>query len=206
MNIIKHETRSLVENVYIVEENKNCFIIDPGYGFEDIKNIIEKNNLNVEFIILTHGHGDHIGSVKELKQLYNVPVYANINEKELLKDSTLNLSEAMYGKISIIADKYLNENSNLSFHKHKIELIDTPGHTEGGMCILIENHLFSGDTLFWHSVGRWDLATGNHEKLLDSINNKLMKLDDKLIVHPGHGRDTTIGEERINNPFINLKS
>ncbi|WP_099203023.1 MBL fold metallo-hydrolase [Miniphocaeibacter massiliensis] len=202
MEIIKYTTRSLVENVYIVKENDNCFIVDPGYGVEYIKEIIEENKVIPKFIILTHGHGDHIGSVKELKNIYNIPVYAHEKEKELLNNPVLNLSSSMYEDISIDADYYIKEGDLLEFENHTLKIIHTPGHTKGGICILLEKDLFTGDTLFANSIGRSDLPTGNYNELLESINNKLMNLDDDIVIHPGHNSDTTIGQERISNPFI----
>lgn len=202
MNIIKHVTRSLVENIYIVEINKKCFIVDPGYDFEGVVEIIETNKFKPEFIILTHGHGDHIGSAKELKEKYNIPIYAHLEEKELLNDPRLNLSYTMYGEISLEADRYLVEEDSIDFEGKKLKLFYTPGHTKGGMCILIDNHLFTGDTLFANSIGRSDFPTGDYEELINSIESKLLVLDDEIIVHPGHNSDSTIGSERINNPFL----
>ncbi|QQK07800.1 MBL fold metallo-hydrolase [Miniphocaeibacter halophilus] len=201
MEIIKYVTRSLVENVYIVVENENCFIIDPGYDFNGIKNILEERNLKPKFIILTHGHADHIGSVEELKKLYNIPIYAHIEEKDLLNSPELNLSSQMYGDISLEADHYVKEGDIINFENNELKIIHTPGHTQGGMCILMDGHIFTGDTIFAGSVGRTDLPTSNFEELKKSLN-KLMLLDDDLIIHPGHNSDSTIGRERISNPFI----
>ena len=201
MNIIKHTTRSLVENVYIVEKNKACFVIDPGFDFDGIKKILEENGLNLQFIILTHGHGDHIGSVKELKSLYNVPIYAHKLEEKLLNDPNMNLSSAMYGDISIEADYYLEE-GHINIKGFDLNIIHTPGHTAGGICILIDGHIFTGDTLFHNAIGRWDLPTSNYDDLIYSLKNKLMCLNDDIIIHPGHNSDSTIGRERINNPYL----
>lgn len=201
MEIIKYVTRSLVENVYIVIENEKCFIVDPGYDFKGIQGILKERKLKPEFIILTHGHGDHIGSVKELKEYYNIPVYAHIEEKELLNSPQLNLSNQMYGDISLEADYYVKDGDIINFENNELKIIHTPGHTQGGMCILMGQHIFTGDTIFAGSVGRTDLPTSNFEKLNESLN-KLMLLDDDLIIHPGHNSDSTIGRERISNPFI----
>lgn len=202
MNIIKHVTRSLVENVYIVSIDKICFIVDPGYDFEGIREIIDENNLKPKFIILTHGHGDHIGSADDLRRLYDIPIYACIDEKELLLDPSKNLTDMMYGEISLTADYYFKDSDEIEFLDKNLKIIQTPGHTKGGVCILIENHLFTGDTLFAGSVGRSDLPTSDYDMLMNSVNNKLMKLNDDIIIHPGHNSDSTIGQERVNNPFI----
>ena len=202
MNIIKNVTRSLVENIYIVEKDKSCFIVDPGYDFEGIKDIIQKNNYKPEFIILTHGHGDHIGSVKELSSLYNIPVYAHKAEKDLLNDPNLNLSSSMYGNISLDADFYIEETNKICIKGFSLKIIHTPGHTAGSICILIDNHLFTGDTLFKNAIGRWDLPTGNYDDLMNSLKNKIMLLNDDIIIYPGHNSNSTIGDERINNPYL----
>lgn len=202
MNIIKHVTRSLVENVYIVAIDKFCFIVDPGYDFQGIKDIIDSNGLTPKFIILTHGHGDHIGSVEDLRKLYDIPVYAHEEEKELLREPSMNLSNVMYGDISLEADSYFKDTDKIEFMNRELEIIHTPGHTQGGVCILLDNHLFTGDTLFAGSIGRTDLPTSDYDKLMDSINNRLMLLDDEIIIHPGHNSDSTIGKERSSNPFI----
>lgn len=201
MEVLKIETRRLVENIYIIIEGDGAIIIDPGYEFDSLVDLIENRDLKLEKILLTHGHGDHIGSCEQLRAKYNTPVYAHEKERELLLDPNLNLSAAMYGDISIDADFYVNEDSEVYFNDHKIEFIYTPGHTIGSQCIKIGENLFTGDTLFRNSIGRTDLPTSSPEDMKNSLE-KIKLLDDELIVYPGHNSSSTIGDEKKYNQFL----
>ncbi|WP_237036205.1 MBL fold metallo-hydrolase [Mediannikoviicoccus vaginalis] len=201
MEVLKIETRRLVENIYIIIEGDGAIIIDPGYEFDSLVDLIENRDLKLEKILLTHGHGDHIGSCEQLRAKYNTPVYAHEKERELLLDPNLNLSAAMYGDISLEADFYVNEDSEVYFNDHKIEFIYTPGHTIGSQCIKIGQNLFTGDTLFRNSIGRTDLPTSNPEDMKNSLE-KIKLLDDELIVYPGHNSSSTIGDEKKYNQFL----
>lgn len=201
MEVLKIETRRLVENIYIIIEGDGAIIIDPGYEFDSLVDLIENRDLKLEKILLTHGHGDHIGSCEQLRAKYNTPVYAHEKERELLLDPNLNLSSAMYGDISLEADFYVNEDSEVYFNDHKIEFIYTPGHTIGSQCIKIGQNLFTGDTLFRNSIGRTDLPTSNPEDMKNSLE-KIKLLDDELIVYPGHNSSSTIGDEKKYNQFL----
>ncbi len=201
MEVLKIETRRLVENIYIIIEGDGAIIIDPGYEFDSLVDLIENRDLKLEKILLTHGHGDHIGSCEQLRAKYNTPVYAHEKERELLLDPNLNLSAAMYGDISLEADFYVNEDSEVYFNDHKIEFIYTPGHTIGSQCIKIGQNLFTGDTLFRNSIGRTDLPTSSPEDMKNSLE-KIKLLDDELIVYPGHNSSSTIGDEKKYNQFL----
>ena len=201
MEVLKIETRRLVENIYILIEGDGAIIIDPGYEFDSLVDLIENRDLKLEKILLTHGHGDHIGSCEQLRAKYNTPVYAHEKERELLLDPNLNLSASMYGDISLEADFYVNEDSEVYFNDHKIEFIYTPGHTIGSQCIKIGENLFTGDTLFRNSIGRTDLPTSSPEDMKDSLE-KIKLLDDELIVYPGHNSSSTIGDEKKYNQFL----
>lgn len=201
MEVLKIETRRLVENIYIIIEGDGAIIIDPGYEFDSLVDLIENRDLKLEKILLTHGHGDHIGSCEQLRAKYNTPVYAHEKERELLLDPNLNLSAAMYGDISLEADFYVNEDSEVYFNDHKIEFIYTPGHTIGSQCIKIGENLFTGDTLFRNSIGRTDLPTSSPEDMKNSLE-KIKLLDDELIVYPGHNSSSTIGDEKKYNQFL----
>lgn len=192
-------------NLYIVYDDKNkvCSIIDPGtFDLNAIK-FIESKNLKVEYIILTHGHGDHLLGVLKFKEKYKAKVIASKAERELLSNANLNFSNRMIGEEIIInPDIYVKENDIIFFGDIKLRVIETPGHTKGGICLLYDDILFSGDTLFFESVGRCDLFGGNFKQIVKSINDKLMVLSDDVIVYPGHGTETTIGYERDNNKLI----
>ena len=187
-------------NCYILfdEATREAVVLDPGGDADDICK--ELNNLGAElrYIILTHGHFDHTTGVDALKAETGAPVAMSKEDNDMILNNTM-----YYGPLtSGGADVLLNHGEILSFGKVKIEVIATPGHTPGGISLLIDESLFTGDTLFKGSVGRSDLAGGNHNVLIESIKNKLMVLSDNIEVHPGHGPSTTIGKERNENPFM----
>jgi len=185
------------------DETKEAIIIDPGAQAEMIDRVVKKHDAQVKYIVLTHGHGDHIGAVEELKAKYNVPIVASEDEADMLENPDLNESSRICDEsISFQADKYIRDNDVMKFGKKSMKFIKTPGHSFGGMCILVDNELFTGDTLFNRSVGRTDLYGGSEQTLISSIVFKLFKLADKTNVYPGHGPKSTIGSERKNNPYV----
>lgn len=192
-------------NCYMImcDETKEAVIIDPGAQAHLIQRELDKHEVVLKYIVLTHGHGDHIGATLDLKELYQVPVIASVDEDEMLSNADFNHSPGICDQaIEFQADQYVRDNDELTFGNRTMKFITTPGHTKGGMCVLIDNDLFSGDTLFARSVGRTDLHGGSMETLVASIAFKLFRLDDQVVVYPGHGPKTTIGFERENNPFI----
>lgn len=194
-------------NCYFIfsEDSKDCLVIDPADSGDYIFEKLSENNLNVKAILLTHGHFDHIYGVKKLKELAKCPVYAYKDEEELLKDPDINCSSSVGRSEIIVPDAFLNDNEILNSCDMKIKVIHTPGHTKGSCCYYFfeDDILISGDTLFCESIGRSDLPTGSGRTLIDSVNEKLMVLPDSVSVYPGHGETTTIGNERMYNPFIN---
>lgn len=193
-------------NCYIVvdEATNKAMIIDPGGDAEGLIDFIDKEKLELQYIVLTHGHADHIGGVMKLKENYGVEIIAHEYELELLNDSEKNLSSQMFGEnINIDPSILVKDGDNFKLGSLEVKVIHTPGHTEGGMCLKIENNLFVGDTLFKGSVGRADLHGGNASVLLDSIVVKLLTLSDDIVVWSGHGDPTTIGEEKLFNPYLN---
>lgn len=194
-------------NCYIVEDknNKNGIIIDPAADAIDIMNYINQNNINIKGILLTHGHFDHILAADELRQQLGVQIYASEDEKELLSDAYMNCSKTMcHMEYTLVPDVLLKDNEIISIAGIRVKIIHTPGHTAGGVCyyFLDNNILVSGDTLFKDSIGRADLPTSNGDLLIHSINEKLMILDENMIVLPGHGDSTTIGYEKKNNAYL----
>ncbi len=192
-------------NCYIFGDSlsKEVVIIDPADEANKIINIIEKNNYIVKYIIITHGHFDHILALKDIKQKYNAPVAIHKDDAEYLSNNNANLSvDVPNVKIeSVTADIILNDGDVINLGKYKLEIIHTPGHTNGGICIKADDVLFSGDTLFLNSIGRTDLPTGSFDKLEASIK-KLYTLGDNIKVYPGHGPSTTIGQEKRTNPYV----
>lgn len=187
-------------NCYILfdEEAKEAVVLDPGGDVDDIEKELNKLEAKVKYIILTHGHFDHTTGVDGLKAVTKATVAIGKNDNDMI------LKEVQYygPLIEGGADITLSDGDTLEFGKHSIKVIDTPGHTPGGVCLLVENHLFTGDTLFKRSIGRSDLAGGNHETLIRSIKEKLAILPKNTIVYPGHGPSSTIGEEILTNPFL----
>ncbi|MCM8804572.1 MAG: MBL fold metallo-hydrolase [Candidatus Omnitrophica bacterium] len=178
-------------NCYIIgcEKKKECGIIDPGDDVERIEQIIKKNNLKPIMIINTHGHYDHIKG----NNFFNLPVYIHKYDKEFLIDPEKNLSSLFStpyickNNIIQIEEKDIIKIGNLSF-----EVIHTPGHTPGSICLKLNNILFSGDTIFSDGIGRTDFPFGNEELLIKSIKEKILVLPDEIEVYPGHGEKTKI--------------
>lgn len=193
-------------NCYIVRkrESQEVVVIDPGDDLYKIRKYLKENDLECKAIFLTHGHFDHIMAVPELKGLTEAPVYAHEAEAELLNDTELNAS-SLFGKgVSLLQDIMIKDKDEFQIAGLSWQVIHTPGHTQGGVCYYLLDHgiIFTGDTLFYESVGRTDLPTGDHSILIENIHNQLMVLADSIELYPGHGRPTTIGHERQFNPYL----
>lgn len=205
MKIIRIPAGIYAANCYIVfdESTKNGIVVDPGGDVDDILASINENNIEIKHIILTHGHGDHIGGVIGLKDALGASVMIHELDKDMLIDGTKNLSTVMaMGSIEIEPDRLLKDGDVLKVGDLNIEIIHTPGHTFGGVCIKIEDNLITGDTLFAGSIGRTDLLGGDYNTIIKSIKDKLMIYPDDTKVYPGHGPSSTIGKEKVSNPFV----
>ena len=192
------------ENMYILidEETKKCAVVDPGGASDKILNYIKINSLELEYILLTHGHGDHIGAVNTIKSRTNAKIVAHNDEKELLNDNRKNLSYSMHcGPQELNADIYVHDKEKLELGNLKLSFIHTPGHTKGCMCIRVNDDMFTGDTLFAGSIGRTDLYGGDYKQIEKSLR-KLAKYEDKVKIHPGHGPSSTLGIEKMSNPYM----
>lgn len=189
--------------IYAEDERKEAVIVDPG---GDPKSIIEevlKNELDVKAIVLTHGHGDHIGAVLAIKKHFNIPVMIHKDDSEMVKDHALNLSGNMaMGSISFKPDTLLKDGDIIELGDEYLKVIHTPGHTKGGICLYYPGTLITGDTLFEGSIGRTDLFGGNYESLIRGIKNKLLLLPEDTIIYPGHGGQSTLKKEKNTNPFL----
>ena len=197
---------SYYSNCYIVgsDVTKEAAIIDPGAEFEKIDSKIIDLGLKPKMIILTHAHGDHIGAVDELIEKYGVKVYIHEDDANALKDSDTNFSKVLFGKnISINPDSKLKDGDVLNLSDLKFEIIHTPGHTKGGICIKVGNIMMTGDTLFNKSIGRTDFPGGSYDEIINSIQEKIFKYDDDIIIYPGHNSPSTIKSEKLSNPFVN---
>lgn len=196
----------LNENTYLVidEKSGNKAIVDPGYYGEDVAQDINDDN-TLKYIILTHGHFDHIGACVHYKNAYPEAIIIAPRKDEYLihKDWIKDYLARGWDVCNCPEpDMYVVDNDTVTLGDQTFTFIDTPGHTEGGMCVKAGNILFSGDTLFRLSVGNTSLETGSWDDLVNSIKNKLYTLDDNTIVYPGHGAATTIGYEKKGNPFV----
>lgn len=185
------------------ENTGECVIVDPGEEAAKITDYIEKKNLKPVVILLTHGHFDHIGAVDEIRERYDIKVYAAAAEKETLEDPDINLSSQFGGGFRVEADELLSDGQEIELLGEKVRCILTPGHTKGGMCYYFTGSgiLFSGDTLFQQSVGRTDFPGGSMSEIVRSIREKLFVLPDYVRVYTGHGMMTTIKDEKMLNPF-----
>ncbi len=191
---------SFMTNCYLVynEETKQVIIVDPASSTGRISEKIQELDLEPVAILLTHGHGDHIGAVNDLKELYKIKVYAHKEELDVLEDPEVNLSIMLGDCISVYPDVLFEDSQILNIAGFDIKVIHTPGHTKGSSCFLFENEgvLISGDTMFYGSYGRTDFPTGSTSQLMRSIREKLLVLDPKTVVYSGHGTETTIGDEK----------
>lgn len=188
------------------ETTREAMVIDPGDDIADILAVIAKQNLEVKQIVITHAHIDRVGGAMKLRAATGAPILLNQNDSALLKMLDIQaawLGMAPPGKVEI--DHSINESDNVSAGPLQGEVLHTPGHTEGSICLYFpaEKKLIAGDTLFAGSIGRTDLPGGSFDKIIRSLHEKVLALPDDTIVVPGHGPLTSIGEERESNPFLN---
>lgn len=206
MKIEKFVVGAVMTNCYVVydEKRKDAVIIDPGAEARKIADFIRKEELLVRAVLLTHGHFDHMLAARELCQEFSVQLYCLDTEKELMMDPEMNAGRMFHFECSVIPDRTFTNMECLSFGNLSCIILATPGHTRGGACFYFsrEGVLFSGDTLFFESIGRTDMPTGNARLLIQSIRERLMTLPPETHIYPGHGVETTIGYEKNNNPYI----
>ncbi|HEY0161882.1 MAG TPA: MBL fold metallo-hydrolase [Edaphobacter sp.] len=187
------------------ETSREAIVIDPGDDIPAIQAILQRHGLIVKSIVITHAHIDHIAGARRLKQLTGAPVYYNENDLPLVKMMDVQASWLQMATPEVDApDASLADGQTVSVEGIKGTVLHTPGHTQGSICLYLPEHkvLIAGDTLFAGSVGRTDLPGGNTGQLIRSIHDQLLPLSDDVKVVPGHGPNTTIGEERNDNPFI----
>ncbi len=194
-------------NNYLVydETSKEAVLIDCSEKKQELLDDIKNLGLNVKYILLTHGHFDHVLGVNDMQKELNAPAY--VDRLDIPQVENTSAIMAAFG-IQVAKNPeithFLDENENFTIADTKINILKTPGHTEGGVCYLIDDKLFSGDTLFCESVGRTDLMGGDFNKLHKSVVEVLFNLDEDITVYPGHGPSTTIGYEKKNNEIIHF--
>lgn len=185
-------------NCYIVmdEKTKEALVIDPGGDAPEIIEEIKKMNAKVKYIFLTHGHADHTEAVPDIKSEFKAPICINSKDEQYIKKG-----ENMFGTFGD-ADIFLNDGDTYKVGSMNVKCIETPGHTPGGLSFLVDDILFSGDTLFDRSIGRTDFTGGDFDTIIKSIKEKLLTLPDSTIVYPGHGPSTSIINEKKMNHFL----
>lgn len=195
---------SMEVNCYILASGKNrkALIIDPGDDENKIRKVLERYDLHPAVVINTHGHYDHIGC----DNAFGVPVCIHSLDAVMLVDAKRNYSAFLDSPFRVKSEiKELEDKQKITLEDIELEVRHIPGHTHGGIALVLKRPqdkiVFSGDSLFWGSIGRTDLG-GNEELLVRSIKEKLLSLSDDTVVYPGHGPATSIGEERANNPFL----
>jgi len=181
-------------NCYIIrdEESSSCCVIDPGGSPKKVLNYLSENSLTLEAILLTHGHFDHVGGVRELAEATSCPVYICAEDLVMPKDLTAG---------ELYFTHTYGEGTVLNLAGLTIHVIHTPGHTPGSVCLLTGNAMFSGDTLFAGSCGRTDLAGGDHAAIIESLH-RLKAMEAEFSVFPGHGKSTLLSREKEYNPFM----
>jgi len=188
-------------NSYILHNQDSCYVIDPGSEAEKIRSIINKEGWKVLGILLTHAHLDHIGAL----DIYPVPIYLHREEEQVLRNDQIN-GFGLFGvprlfNLETLDLHILDPGVPLMLGEQQIDFIHTPGHTPGGVCYRVGNHLITGDTLFKDAVGRWDFPLGDEDQLKQSVINLIEGQNPSYHIHPGHGENSTIEREKRDNYF-----
>lgn len=200
-------TGAIEENCYLIYNENNVLIVDPGNDATNIKKEIASLKVTPTAILITHAHYDHIGALEEVRNTYDIPVYISHIEQSWLSDATLNFSGLMHhDDISDIvcqpAEFEFENYHDYTLGDMTFKVVPTPGHSPGSLSFIFDTFVITGDALFSGSIGRTDLPFGDSQTLLHSIQTELFTLDDEMIAYPGHREPTTIGKEKLTNPFF----
>jgi len=205
INITKYSSKNMDVNTYILAKENQAIVIDPGFNGEDLLKHISNFNLKINMVILTHGHFDHIRDLKLLLENQKFIVVIHEEDFSFLYDPNLNLSSIF--QQDFILDKSVEvrkvkDKETIDCLKEKFKIIHLPGHTKGSMGIIYNQHFFSGDTLFYDSIGRVDLPTGNNGKMHQSLKKILTSISKHSVVYPGHGRGGQMSDIIAHNPYL----
>jgi len=184
------------------ESSKEGIIIDPGADAKKILKNVKELGLSIKYIILTHGHVDHTGGLKEVKEATGAEVAIHADDVKFLQDQSWSKMFGLSYPLPPPPDRLLKEEDSIDIDDLHFTVLHTPGHSQGSICLLGHEVVFCGDTLFNYSIGRTDIPGGSYSQLMNSIYTKLMILPDTTAVCPGHGPDTTIATEKQANPFL----
>lgn len=204
--IVKQFVEGFIANnnyLLIDEDSKEAALIDCTDYISELGAVLKEYDAKLKYILLTHGHFDHIMGVPKIKQEFGAKVYLHKDDKELVDNSDeFMISVGMQPFEHPEIDKYIDEGEEIYLGKNKIQVIHLPGHTQGGVGYLVDGMLFAGDSIFLESVGRTDLPGGNHKQLIESIKNKIFSLDGDTILYVGHGTNTTVEHEKKYNEYV----
>lgn len=206
MNLTTVVCGALSSNCYILDDGNSAVIIDPGFPEQKLMDYVYANKSKIKFILLTHRHFDHVSAATQIRDITGAKIAVHpLDECGLYSDeaSLTAMFGYLYGRANTDAkaDVLISNGDVISSGEMSFQVIETPGHSPGGVCYLCDNLLFSGDTLFRGSVGRTDLPSCSYSDLMESVK-KLSKLPDETLVYPGHGASTNIGAEREDNPYM----
>lgn len=207
MQIKTYVTGPIQVNTYVLkdEDSKEAVLIDVGGSFETIKNDLDKEGYSIKYILNTHGHFDHVLGELEVQQNYqDIPIY--INKEDVSHFSRLEQEMQMFGFSTSVPHlnptKFIDEATQLTLGNYEIKVLYTPGHSKGSLTFYVDNKLFTGDALFYRSIGRTDFYDGDFDELITSIKEKIFTLPDDTTVYPGHGPSTTILDEKKYNQYL----
>ena len=194
-----------MSNCYIVGDKigGDGIIIDPGAEADRIMETVERDKLTIRFIVLTHGHMDHVGALSEVKRATDADIAVHTDDARSIQvRNPFGLIIGGSSRAPLTADRLLSDSDIIAIGDEQLTVLHTPGHTAGGISLAAEGVVFTGDTLFNFGIGRTDMPGGSYDQLINSIETKLMVLPDDTVVYPGHGPETTIATERQYNPWL----
>jgi hydroxyacylglutathione hydrolase len=194
----------LQTNCYILESEEKSIIIDPGDEPERILRFVKDIRAAPKLVVATHAHFDHILGVDRIKKEFQIPFAIHKEDIEILESMQTQVRQFMGYNVPPPPkpDQFLTDGQEMAVGDGSVKVIHTPGHSPGSISLSGDGYVFTGDALFHQSIGRTDLHGGDHDTLIRSIRNRLFTLDDETVVYPGHGPETSIGDEKVANPFV----